>query len=61
MSTEIRPTRAVGLTLLVLIVTFVLRRLGSAGRSVRSSAQEVRGPAAKLWSDILDGPGPRGS
>ena len=61
MSTELRPSRAIGLTLLALIVMFVLRRLGSAGRSVRSSAHEVRGPAAKAWSDILDGPAARRS
>jgi hypothetical protein len=61
MSKELSPVEAVGLTMLALLVMFVLRRLGGAGRSVKRSVHHVKGPAVKMLSDILDGPGARPS
>jgi hypothetical protein len=56
MSKRLSPIQAAGLTLLVLLIMFVARRLGRAGRSVRSAIDDIAAPTAKVISDIVDGP-----
>jgi hypothetical protein len=56
-SKQITASQAAGLTLFVLLVMFLLRRLGGAGRAMRRAADDIKGPTTRAITDFLDGPG----
>jgi hypothetical protein len=56
---QISATQAAGLTIFVLLIMFILKRLGGASRSMRRAADDIRGPATRAVTDFLDGPAHR--